>query len=108
MTVSSLARRDRFPATGLQRLAAVLCLVLTVFASSAAVIHMHSDAAETGPKATHCLICVVAHAPTILVSAVVPAPAVAGVRGAVSLPERDPHSRFLSPDLFIRPPPPTV
>ena len=108
MGFSSLARGDRFPATGLQRLTTALCLVLMVFASSAAVIHTHPDTAETGPNATHCLICVAAHAPTILVLTVAAAPAVAGVRATVSLPDSDPHSRFLSPDLFIRPPPATV
>jgi hypothetical protein len=93
---------------GVQRRTAVLCLLLAVFASTAAVVHVHSPNSETGPKAIHCLICVAAHSPTIFVSAVVPVALVAGIRGIIYLPESDPHSRLLSHDLFIRPPPATV
>jgi len=86
----------------------MLCLALAVFASTAAIVHIHPQASDGGPNATHCLICVAAHAPTILVSTVASVPAVAGVPATVSLPDSDPHCRFLSQDLFIRPPPATV
>jgi hypothetical protein len=79
-----------------------------VFAATAAIVHVHPHDADRSPNATHCLICVAAHAPTVLTAAVAPLPAVTGVRGTISLPESDPHSRFLSPDLFIRPPPAAV
>ena len=83
----------------------MLCVALAVFASTAASGHAHPHAGAGGPNSTHCLICAAAHAPTILVSIAAPLPAVAGVRATISLPESDPHSRFLSQDLFIRPPP---
>lgn len=82
----------------------MLCLLLAVFASTAAIVHMHPHAGDGGPNATHCLICVAAHAPTVLTSAFTPVPAFTRIRCTVSLPESDPHSRFLSQDLFIRPP----
>jgi hypothetical protein len=86
----------------------MLCLALAIFASTAAIVHSHPDAGDGGPTATHCLICVAAHAPTILVSTAAPVPTAAGVSATVSLPDSDSHSRFLTPDLFIRPPPATV
>jgi hypothetical protein len=86
----------------------MLCLALAVFASTAAIVHIHPHASDAGPNATHCLICVAAHAPTILVSTAAPVPTVARVRATVSLPDSDPHNRFLSQDLFIRPPPAAV
>jgi hypothetical protein len=79
-----------------------------VFAATAAIVHAHPHASDVGPSAKHCLICVAAHAPTVLTAAVAPLPAVTGVRGTISLPVSDPHSRFLSQDLFIRPPPATI
>jgi hypothetical protein len=91
-----------------QRWAAILCVVLAVFAATAAIVHVHPHDADRSPNATHCLICVAAHAPTVLTAAVAPLPAIARVRAIISLPESDPHSRFLSQDLFIRPPPATV
>jgi hypothetical protein len=102
-----LSGEIHFRTTAIQRCAATLCLLLAVFASAAAIVHFHPHA-EGGPTETHCLICVAAHAPTILVSIAAPLPAVAGVRATVSLPASDLHSRFLSQDLFIRPPPATV
>jgi hypothetical protein len=86
----------------------MLCVALAVFAATAAIVHVHPHAAERSPNATHCLICVAAHAPRLLTAAVAPLPVVASIRGTISLPESDPHSRFLPPDLFIRPPPATV
>ncbi|MBZ5510527.1 MAG: hypothetical protein LAN70_05080 [Acidobacteriia bacterium] len=86
----------------------MLCVALAVFAATAAIVHVHPHASDGGPNATHCLICVAAHAPTVLTSVVAPLPAVTSIRGTISLPESDPHSRLLSPDLFIRPPPATV
>ena len=83
----------------------MLCLLLAVFASTAAIVHIHPPASDGGPNATHCLICNAAHAPTVLTSAFTPVPVFSGIRSTVSLPESDPHSRLLSPDLFIRPPP---
>ena len=91
-----------------QRRTAVLCLLLAVSASTAAALHVHSLNTETGPNAIHCLICVAAHAPTVLLSAVAPVAPVAGIRGIINLPESDPPSRLLSHDLFIRPPPATA
>jgi hypothetical protein len=74
----------------------VQCLLLAVFASTAAVVHVHPQNGETGPKAIHCLICVAAHSPTILVSAVVPVVLLADIRGIVHLPKSGPYSRLLS------------
>jgi hypothetical protein len=91
-----------------QRWAAILCVVLAVFAATAAIVHVHPHAADRSPDATHCLICVAAHAPTVLTSALAPLPAVTSIRDTISLPESDPHSRFLSQDLFIRPPPAAI
>lgn len=93
--------------TALQRWLAALCLALAVFAATAAIVHVHPDTAG-GPDANHCLICIAAHAPTVLTSVFAPLPVLAAVRAAISLPESDPHCRFLSPDLFIRPPPDSV
>ena len=104
----SLSSEIHFRATAIQRCAATLCLLLALFASTAALVHIHPDVSDGGPAATHCLICIAAHSPTILVSSPVPVPAVAGVRATVSLPDSDPHNRLLSKDLFIRPPPATV
>jgi hypothetical protein len=91
-----------------QRWAALLCVVLAVFAATAAIVHVHPHAADRSPNATHCLLCVAAHSPTVLTSAIAPLPAIARVRAIISLPESDPHSRVLSPNLFIRPPPAAV
>lgn len=101
----SLSSEIHYRTTANQRCAAMLCLALALFVSTAAIVHIHPDAGDGGPSTTHCLICVAAHAPTILVSSAGPLPTVAGVRAVVSLPDSDPHCRFLSPDLFIRPPP---
>jgi hypothetical protein len=79
-----------------------------VFAATAAIVHVHPHSGDGGPNATHCLVCVAAHAPTVLAAAVAPLAAMVSIRGTVSLPESDPHSRFLAQDLFIRPPPATV
>ena len=86
----------------------MLCVALVLFVSTAAIVHVHPHASDGGPNATHCLICVAAHAPTVLTSAVAPLPVVTGIRGTISLPESDPHSRVQSPDLFIRPPPAAI
>ena len=83
----------------------MLCVVLAVFAATAAIVHVHPHDANGGPNATHCMICIAAHAPTVLTAAVVPLPSITCIRRSVSIPQSDPHSRLLSPDLFIRPPP---
>lgn len=105
MEVSNPDSNYRLATTTAQRTAAVLCLVLAVFASSAAVLHVHPNTGDAGPNATHCLICVAAHSPTLLVSVIAFGPLMVGAPSVVSPAETDPHSRYLSHDLFIRPPP---
>ena len=105
MAVSTTDSKFGLTTTTAQRLAAVLCLVLAVFASSAAVLHVHPATGDTGSNATHCLICVAAHSPTLLVSAIAFSPLMVRRPAVVSPAETNPHSRLLSHDLFIRPPP---
>jgi hypothetical protein len=93
------------PAFRFRQQTVLLSLALIIFASSAAVVHIHPQLGENGPDGIHCLICVAAHSPTVLTSAIAPPPVCSGIRALDCAPEINPHSRLLSPDLFIRPPP---
>jgi len=86
------------------RYAALLYLVLVVFASTLTAVHYHQQDSEAPSKA-HCLICVATHSPTVLASVAEPVRHLSTREEIVRTLELNHQGRLASPGLFIRPPP---
>lgn len=87
-----------------RRYAALLGLVLVIFASTLAAVHFHQQDSDTPSKA-HCLICVETHSPTALASSAEPVRHLSARQETVRTLELSYPSELVSPELFIRPPP---